>query len=133
MTHEQHHKRFIPKSATDALPKPIPEYRSSSSLSLLPEELEDICWKFKLQNLTPSLITSVERETRKQSGSKVWFRQRAGRITASKLKQAIHTDWKKPSKSLIKSICYPQSYQFSSAATRYLILQLHTLCNYSTW
>jgi hypothetical protein len=121
MTQEQHHRRFIPKSATDALPKVLLDYRSSASMSLSPKELEEACRKFKLQNLTPSLISSVERETRKQSGSRVWFRQRAGRITASKLKQAVRTDCEKPSKSLIKNICYPETYRFSTAATRYLI------------
>ena len=122
MTQEQHHKRFIPKSATDALPKVLLDYRSSTSLSLSPKELGDACREFKFQDLTASLISSVERETRKQSGSRVWFRQRAGRITASKLKQAVRTNCEKPSKSLVKSICYPETYRFSTAATRYLIV-----------
>jgi nucleoside 2-deoxyribosyltransferase len=92
------------------------DYRLSPSI--LEKELEDACIRFKFQELTPSHITTVERETRKQSGSKIWFRQRAGRITASRVKQVLGTKCDNPSKSLIKSICYPEAYQFSTAATR---------------
>ncbi|CAL8263414.1 unnamed protein product [Arctogadus glacialis] len=72
-----------------------------------------------MPDLTPAHIAAVERETRKQAASRIWFRQRAGRITASKLKQAIRTNADKPAKSLIKAICYPESNRFSTAATRY--------------
>jgi hypothetical protein len=116
VTQEKYYKQFIPKSATDALPKALIDYRLSPSISA--KELEDACIGFKLQELTPSHITRVEKETRKQSGSRIWFRQRAGRITASKVKQVLGTKCDNPSKSLIKSICYPEAYQFSTVATR---------------
>ncbi len=71
-----------------------------------------------------SQVQAVERATRSQSASRIWFRQRAGRITASKLKQAIKTNPQQPSKSLIKAICYPEAYRFTTAATRYLGFEL---------
>ena len=61
---------------------------------------------------------AIEKETRQQSESKIWFEQRAGRITASKFKAAIHTDPANPSRSLIKQICYPNAYRFETKATR---------------
>jgi hypothetical protein len=64
------------------------DYRLSPSIS--EKELEDACIRFKFQEKTPSHITTVG-EIRKQSGSKIWFRQRAGRITASKVKQVLGT------------------------------------------
>ena len=36
--------------------------------------------------------SAVEQETRKQSDSKLWFEQCAGRVTASKLYSVLHTD-----------------------------------------
>jgi len=47
----------------------------------------------------------------------VWFQQRAGRITASRIRAAAHTDPTQPSPSLIKSIWYPESHQFETHAT----------------
>ncbi|XP_061580348.1 inhibitor of growth protein 1-like isoform X1 [Cololabis saira] len=59
---------------------------------------------------------AVEVATRDQASSKLWFRFRAGRITASKMKTACCTDPNKPAQSLIKSVCYPESYKFTSKA-----------------
>ena len=103
MVQEKFHKRFIPKSATTSLPKPILDYRTPDSLSA--RDLHGLCEQFKMPDLTPAPIAAVERETRKHAASRIWFRQRAGRITASKLKQAIRTNADRPAKSLIKAIC----------------------------
>ena len=43
--------------------------------------------------------------------------QRAGRITASKMKAVYSTDPSNPAQSLISSICYPQLHKFTTAAT----------------
>jgi len=61
----------------------------------------------------------VEEHTREQSKSRVWFEQRAGRITASKLREALHTSYLQPSVSLIKAICYPEQQKFTSTACQY--------------
>ena len=49
----------------------------------------------------------------------MWHDQPAGRITASILKAACHTDPGQPSLSLIKAICYPHSVKFSTSATKW--------------
>ena len=61
----------------------------------------------------------VEERTRTQAKCKRWFELRAGRITASKLYQVIHTNHLQPSISLIKTICYPEQRKFLSAACQY--------------
>ncbi|XP_028403990.1 uncharacterized protein LOC114526592 [Dendronephthya gigantea] len=119
MTQDKYYKNFVPKSSTNALPKSIMEYRNPAAISMQPAILENHCQTFKIPELTQSQISTVERETRHQSKSKIWYRQRAGRITASKLKQVLRTNPLEPSKSLVKSICYPESYKFSTAATRH--------------
>ncbi len=61
-------------------------------------------------------VKMVEEVTRDQSKSKVWFQQRTGRVTASRLKSELCTFLANPSQSIIKSICYPESSKFYSAA-----------------
>ena len=74
------------------------------------------CQKLTLE-VTAKQVAALEAETREQSNSKLWFTHRAGRITASKLKSAVRTNQEKSSKSLIKSICYPEAHRFSCGAT----------------
>lgn len=69
--------------------------------------------------ITAEQAKNLEAATRKQTLSKLWFRYRAGRVTASKFKAAAHTDLTQPSQSLIKSICYPECYRFSTKATKW--------------
>lgn len=59
--------------------------------------------------LTAEQVKTVEEKTRDKSGSKLWFQQRAGHVTASKLRSVLHTKVTDPSKLLISSICYPES------------------------
>ena len=63
----------------------------------------------------------VEENTCQQVKSWIWFQQRVGRVTASKLKSAIATNVMKPSVSLIKLIYYPDPTvdRFVSAACSY--------------
>lgn len=61
----------------------------------------------------------VEKITRDQSASPYWFMLRCGRITASKFKSACRTKLNKPSKSLIKSVCYPDLTTFTHKFTDY--------------
>jgi len=81
-------------------------------------ELLNACDSISL-SITDEESQAIERATQKQAESKVWFSQRAGRITASRLKAACHTDISKPSRSLIKTICYPEAHKFTSTATRF--------------
>ena len=62
------------------------------------------------------MVLTVEKETRLQSSSKLWFRYRAGRVTASLIKAVCRTDASKP-QSLVISICYTESFCFTSKQT----------------
>ena len=62
--------------------------------------------------LSVEQASTVGQETRKQSDSKLWFEQCAGRVTASKFYSVLHTNQSQPSVSLIKSICYPEAVRF---------------------
>lgn len=74
---------------------------------------------FESLAITPEQARNIEVITRAQALSKVWFRYRAGRVTASRFKAAVHTNPLKPSKSLIKAVCYPEMCKFSNRATRW--------------
>ena len=56
---------------------------------------------------------------RSQADSRLWFQQRAGRITASNLQQVLHTDYSQPSLSLVLSICYPDKHKGMSISCQY--------------
>ena len=47
----------------------------------------------------------------------LWFTYRDGRVTASKMEAACHTDPSNPSQNLIKNIVNPETYIFSSKGT----------------
>lgn len=70
-------------------------------------------------SLTDEQIKIIEKETRTQAKGSALYQQRAGRIGASKCHAACHTDPLQPSQSLIKTICYPDVFNFSTAATRH--------------
>ncbi|KAK1885950.1 Exonuclease [Dissostichus eleginoides] len=114
---EGHSHRYTPKTVQLDLPTPLTSLYQSSRLVLdLPALLEEGAKVFEELNLTPEQCLLVEEKTRKQSRSRVWFEQRAGRVTASSFHEAAKTE---SSSSLIKRVCYPRSSQFSTEATRW--------------
>ncbi|XP_078658592.1 uncharacterized protein LOC144903975 [Branchiostoma floridae x Branchiostoma belcheri] len=110
-------ENYIPKKVV--LPKSLSEQYYDEKLS--EASYSDLCEKCCELNLslTPDEIQAIEENTRQQSHSTVWYKQRAGRITASNLKSACHTDPDKPSKSLIMNVCYPESHKFVTPATKW--------------
>ena len=70
-------------------------------------------------DITPQQQKNLEELTRGQAKSKLWMRYHVGRITASRLYQAVHTDPHKSSLSLIYGICYPETAKFTTKATQY--------------
>ena len=58
--------------------------------------------------------------TRGQVGHKLWFWHCEGRVTASVFRAAVHTNPCMPSQSLIKKICYPQAFKFTTESTRFV-------------
>ena len=59
----------------------------------------------------------LEQSTWGQAGNKLWFHHREGHVTASLFKAAAKTNPCMPAQSLIKRICYPQAFNFSSEST----------------
>lgn len=114
----------------------VPEYQSSyipkSSLLSFPKSLQDLYDPTLSQISYSNLLTksesvsielseemgrSVEEATRAQSSSRLWYRYRAGRVTASKMKQVCRTNLAMPSQCLVKEICYPEALRFATNAT----------------
>ena len=100
------------------LPKPLTHLYKVTTLSY-----QDLLNKFEQVYQGIALIAeqvkAVEVKTRDQSGSKLWFQQRAGHVTASKLRNVLHAKVTNPSISLISSICYPESNYYYSKACMY--------------
>lgn len=71
-------------------------------------------------HITSEQVSKVELATWGQATNKLWFAYRTGRITGSTFKLAARTSPAMPSQSLIKRICYPKAYSFSTVATRYI-------------
>ena len=111
---------YVPKSLSRNLPVPLTELFSLEATSMDFVTLLNHCETiYESLSVTQEEAATVEKETRCQASSKIWHDQRAGRITASRLKAACHTDPDQPSLSLIKSICYPHSVKFSTSATKW--------------
>ena len=70
-------------------------------------------------NISETDIKLIEKDTQKQSKGACFYHHRAGRIGASISKLACHTNPAQPSQSLIKAICYPNLFKFSTAATEH--------------
>ena len=114
-----HSKNFVPQSCSKDFPISISALYESKYLDIPYDKLLQECEKaFDRLNVTSEQSSIVEQHTRDQAKSKLWFYHRAGRITASKFKAAVHTDAAMPSQSLIKSICYPEQFKFTSTATK---------------
>ena len=112
---------YIPNGSDDLVPFDILGLNS-----LYKPENEELTYKELLDvgedivfELTRDQILVIEQHTRAQHGCDLWFKHRAGWITASKMKAACHTDPASPSMSLIKQVCYPKHCSFSTAATRW--------------
>ena len=109
---------YIPLSESGSLPKPLSIFFDDQLLdspySQLLEKSEKV---FSDIQISLEQAKSLEALTRGQSNCKLWFQYRIGRITASKFKDVIHTEAKHPSQSLIRRICYPESFKFKTQAT----------------
>ena len=69
--------------------------------------------------MTDQEIDIIEKYTINQAKVSGFFRHRAGRIGASISKAASYIDPALPPQFLIKTICYPELYEFSTAATEH--------------
>ena len=108
--------KYVPKSSGDILPKPLKSLQQPSYLHLQYNELLNVCENVLIQ-VTDEMAKALEKETRLQSKSNLWYKHRAGRVTSSRMKAVCHTNVANPAQSLVKSICYPQELAFSSKQT----------------
>ena len=99
------------------LPPSLLSLYQEDNIGVNQDQLIENCQKITI-TISEEESEQIELATRKQASCKEWFEQRSGRITASKLRAACHTSLSKPSKSLIKGICYPEVHRFSTAATK---------------
>ena len=109
---------YVPKLSLCTVPRPLTSLHKSDYIKLEYNDLLNVCEKVSLE-FTSEMAKSVELETRLQSKSKLWFKFRAGRVTASRMKAVCRTDINHPSQSLIKSICYPEAFSFTSKQTEW--------------
>ena len=109
---------YMPKSSSSDFPQPLKSLKQSSYVDLDYHELLKVCESASVE-ITAEMAKLVEKATRSQSQSKLWFKYRAGRITASRMKAVCHTDAGNPAQSLIKSICYPEAFSFTTKATQW--------------
>ena len=108
----------MPKSLCAGFPQPLSSLKEPSYLQLNYLELLAKCESVSV-DISKEMAEKVEQATRSQSHSKLWFKYRAGRITASRMKAVCRTDPGNPAQSLIKSICYPEAFSFTTAATKW--------------
>ncbi|XP_052233785.1 uncharacterized protein LOC127846525 [Dreissena polymorpha] len=112
-TVEPYADQYIPKTVTKDYPQDLSALRDPKWFDKDYDSLVTHCQTVKVQ-CSAEQAKNAELETRKQSDSALWYRFRAGRITASNAK-AVCTSASEPSGSLVKRICYPD---LNSAKTK---------------
>ena len=96
--------------------RPITDLCDKAYVDMENRKLLEACSIIKLE-LSKEDLKLIEEDTRSQAAGSQFFHHRAGRIGASVSKQASHKDPAQPSTSLIKTICYPSIFKFSTTAT----------------
>ena len=100
--------------------QPLTSLQKLEYLKLPYHDLLNVCEKVFVEvTITNDMAKAVESETRQQHKTNLWFKYRAGRVTASRMKAVCHTDITNPSQSLVKSICYPEAFTFISKQTNW--------------
>ena len=108
----------MPVSQRIQLPQTITSLFELAKTKLSYDELVVAAENVKASySVTEEESKNLEVATRLQGRCKLWEVHRAGRVTASNLRAAVHTDANNPSKSLIKRICYQEACKFVSTAT----------------
>ena len=115
-----HSAVYVPKLMCDGFPQPLtslkqPQYVQMNYLELL-EQCDSVTCTL---DISGEMAAKVEQATRSQSSSKLWFKYRAGCITASRIKAVCRTNPGNPAQSLIKTICYPEAFSFTCPATKW--------------
>ena len=113
-----HCDEYVPTSLAPELPTVLSDLYKTEYLKLRYNELLQKACSIQIA-VTTNQVLAVEAKTKNQAGSRLWFRMRTGRITASKFKAACRTDPASPSISLIMAICHPETLRFCTSATKW--------------
>ena len=112
-------KNYAPVQVKTPLPKPISAlYNEDLSGADIASIIQTSDLHFQAYRVSQDQAAVIEKLTRSQSGCKLWFTYRAGRITASNAFPIWKCDIKNPSKSLILQCCYPETSNVSTEATK---------------
>ena len=87
----------MPLYEREVLPKPPSLLNQDKNFTCFTELLK-VCEQVYQNTITAGQVKMVEEKTREQSSSKLWFQQRAGCVTASKLRNVLHIRISNPSK-----------------------------------
>ena len=113
---EGYNDRFIP--AAKNLQKVLFKFYQTKYEEMLYHELIRHCpITYMSIEISPDDVIEIEKQTKKQAKSSLWFQARAGVITASRFKLCCQTDISQPAKSTIIKVCYPVKRRFTTAAT----------------
>ena len=83
----------VPLCEKNMLPRPLTDLFKDEYLELSYPDLLVKCEElFATIEVTSAQAKCIEKKTKGQSLNKIWFQQRAGRVTASKLKLAARTN-----------------------------------------
>ena len=116
---DEYSDSFVPLYERGVLPKPLSLLYQDKNFTCFTDLLKVCEQVYQHTTITAEQVKMVKEKTREQSNSKLWFQQRVGRITASKLRNVLHTSISNPSKSLLTSICYPEMVRYQSKACLY--------------
>ena len=116
----QYAKLYRPKVLDKKCPQILSDLYCEEKAALQKPQLIAACEDiFESIELTSEEAENCGNLTKDQANSKMWFRFRTGRITASRVKRVCRTSINNPSKSLVKDICYPISRAFTSEQTKW--------------
>ena len=116
----EYSNNYIPNTSLSNFPEPLTSLQKPDYLKLNYHDLLDVCEKLFVEiTITDNMAKVVELETRQQHKTNLWFKYRAGRVIASRLKAVCHTDVTNPSQSLVKNICYPEAFTFTNKQTNW--------------
>ncbi len=110
--------KYVPMYSLPEFPRPLSLLYDPNNLKFDYHELLKKCESICV-DVSQQMAVAVEKESREQYKSRVWFHYRAGRITASKMKSVCHTNPANPAQSLIKQVCYPPMHTFTSKQTKW--------------
>ena len=80
------------------IPKPLTDLNDTAAMRMAYPDLLQRCEEvFSSISFSFNQAHLVEENTRMQSNCKLWIQQRAGRITASRFRETLHTDFSQPS------------------------------------